>query len=431
MTIPLQVGPIELDLAKIVLLALLAGTGVLAVTRTAAVYHDGLRTSIPELWQGGRSHRELARYSYQISFGFIVAYALPYSLATGIIIIHILLLSADMIGLWFRREWQAVAAGVLYGAAVTVAVDGAVYGLQRLTGFAAGRDLLFAPLAYAFPLLAAVAIAIQFGLRWGLLSALATLAAWVLADAVVAGSGIGSALTPTGGAIALALMTIVLVVAALRSPATDAAADLTPYDAGIARIRANWPFLLVPAILISVAASQGWLAGEPAQLVMLAIGSPEAAAVVALFSAVAFVPLIGISGMVSGVWNQDGYPDWFLAAGYLLRNPVLAAVAGAGLIALELISLRRVAGFLATHPGVHGAGSAARDALDTVPNLSILAGGVAASVAVAGPLGAAVVVGAYALNDAKGRPVMPLAVPVFAYLAVAIVAGLTQTVGLA
>ena len=430
MTIPLQVGPIELDLVKIVVLALLSGTGVLAVTRTAAVYHDGLRTSIPELWQGGRARRELSRYSYQISIGFIVAYALPYSLATGIIIIHILLLSADMIGLWFRREWQAVVVGVLYGAAVTVAVDAVVDGLQQLTAFAAGRELLFAPLAYTFPLLAAVAIATQYGLRWGGFSALATLGAWRVADAALAGGDFGSALTPTGGAISLALMTVVLVVAALRGPASDAAADLTPYDAGIIRIHSKWPLLVPPAVLIAVAASQGWLAGEPAQLVMLAIGSPEAAAMVALFSAVAFVPLIGISGMVSGVWNQDGYPDWFLAAGYLLRNPILAAIGGAVLIGVELISLRRVGRFLATHPTVHGVGSAARDALDTVPNLSILAGGVAASVALAGPLGAAGVIGTYALNDAKGRPVMPLAVPVFAYLAIAIIANLTQTIGL-
>jgi hypothetical protein len=427
MIVPLQVGLIELDIVKVVVLALLAGTSVLAVTRTAAVYHDGLRTTIPELWQGGRSRRELSRYSYQISIGFIVAYALPYSLATGIIIIHILLLSADMIGLWFRREWQAVAVGVLYGAAVTIAVDIVVYGLQQLTGFVNGRELLFAPLAYAFPLLAAVAIATQYGLRWGAIASVATLGAWRLADAALAIGGEATALTPGGGAIALALMTIVLVVAALRGPRTSLAADLNPYDAGITRIRRSWAYLMAPAVLIAVAASQGWLAGEPAQLVMLAVGSPEAAAAVALFSAVAFVPLIGISGMVSGVWNQDGYPDWFLAAGYLLRNPILAAVAGAALIAFELVTLRRVGRFLATHPSAHRAGSAARDALDTVPNLSILAGGVAASVALAGPLGAAVVVGAYALNDAKGRPVMPLAVPVFAFLAVALATDVAQS----
>ena len=428
MSIPVHLGPIELNLAKILVLSLLAGTGVLAVTRTAAVYHDGLRTSVPELWHGGRSRSELASYSYQISIGFIVAYALPYSLATGIIIIHILLLSADMIGLWFRREWEAVAAGLIYGALVTVAVDVAVYGFQQVTDFTLYRALLFAPLAYTFPLLAAVAIATHYGLRWGVFAAVATVLAWRGADALLAGD-LAAPLTTTGGAIALIVMTVVLGLVAARAPRTEDAPDLSPYDAGIQRIRRFWPFLVPPAALIAAAASQGWLAGEPAQLVMLAVGSPEAAAAVALFSAMAFVPLIGISGMVSGVWNQDGYPDWLLAAGYLLRNPILAAIAGAVLMAVEIISLRRVAHFLTTRPTFHGVGSAARDALDTVPNLSILAGGVAASIGLAGPVGAAAVIGAYALNDAKGRPIMPLAVPVFAFLGVALAVETTRALG--
>jgi hypothetical protein len=70
-----------------------------------------------------------------------------------------------------------------------------------------------------------------------------------------------------------------------------------------------------------------------------------------------------------------------------------------------------------------------RDALDLLPNLAVLAGGVWAAIAVAGPPGAAVVVGAYYLNDVKGRPVTPLAVPVFAYLLVAVVSGLGLRLG--
>jgi hypothetical protein len=39
------------------------------------------------------------------------------------------------------------------------------------------------------------------------------------------------------------------------------------------------------------------------------------------------------------------------------------------------------------------------------------------------------VIGASALNDIKGRPVMPLAVPVIAFLAVAVVSGLAKNAG--
>ena len=52
-----------------------------------------------------------------------------------------------------------------------------------------------------------------------------------------------------------------------------------------------------------------------------------------MFSSIGFVPLQGMTGLVSGVWNQHGYPDWFLGAGYLTPNPAIAAVAGAALMA--------------------------------------------------------------------------------------------------
>jgi hypothetical protein len=165
-------------------------------------------------------------------------------------------------------------------------------------------------------------------------------------------------------------------------------------------------------------------------LIVLGVGSPQAAAAIAFFSMVGFVPMIAISGLLSGVWNQDGYPDWYLGAGYLLPNPILAGLAGLALIVAELGSLHAVGRLLNTRPGIHGFGSAVRDALDSVPTLTILAGGVVASIGLAGPFGAVVVVGSYTLNESKGRPVMPIAVPVFAFLAVTLAVRAGSTAGL-
>lgn len=429
MNLPLQIGSLELNLAKAALLGVLAASAVLAVNRTAAVYHDGLRTSIPEMWRIARSSRSLATYSYSISIGFIVAYALPYSLATGIIVIHILLLSADIIGLRLERRWVSVAAGFAFGVLVTLVIDIFVFGVQRIAGFGPSLEQLFTPLAYTFPLLVSVTIAHQYGLRPAVLSAALTVAIWKAADVLLQGGDLAAPLTSTGGAIALAVATVGMVLNTLRT-STPAAVDPAMYDEGVRRIQANWPYLIVPPVLIAAAASQGWLAGEPLQVVMLAVGSPEAAAAVAVFSAVGFLPLIALSGIMSGVWNQDGYPDWYLGAGYLLGQPLLAALAGLVLVVVELVSLRPAARLLNTRQQLHGIGSAVRDALDEVPTLSILAGGVLAAIGLSGPFGASVVVASYAFNEAKGRPVMPLAVPVFAFLAVALLRGAARTVGL-
>lgn len=424
----LALGPLDLDLGKAALMAALAVASVVAAHAGAAVYQDGLRTSVPELWQGGRDRRTLAAFAWTINIGFVVAYALPYSLATGIIVIHIVLLATDIIGLRFARLAVAVAAAAIFGAATTFTVDASVSLLRTIDPFAGALGELFAPLGWTFPLLAAVTIASVHGLRWGTLAAVATVVLWRAADIGLHGGGLATPPTTSGGAVALAAMTVILGVSTLRHRAPPVT-DLAMFDAGTRRIARAWPLLVAPPVLIAVAAGQGWLAGEPLQLALLAIGDPLAAAVVACFSTLAFLPMIAMSGMLSGVWNQDGYPDWYLGVGYLARHPVLAALGGVALIAIEIVSLRRVGSFLNTHPQIHMVGSAARDALDTIPTYSVLAGAVIAANGLAGPLGIFVVIGAFALNDAKGRPVMPLATPVFAFLAVVVGVGLAGRLG--
>jgi hypothetical protein len=421
-----SLGSFELSLTAVLVFGLLAASSALAVHKSAAVYHDGLRTSVPELWQQQRPRLDLAKYSYSIGIGFILAYALPYSLATGIVVIHIILLTSDMLGLWFQRVWAVIASSFLFGAAVTVVIWAAAFGLQQLPGFGDALDQMFAPVAATFPFLVAVAIAHQFGLRWGIGAAVLTLAAWRLFDTVL--DGADSELSTESGAMALGLMTVVMLASAFFGQTSPSAGE-EPYVEGIKRVRRHWPYLVVPPVLITVAAAEGWLAGEPLQLVLLAVGSPEAAAAVAFFAAVAFIPLIAMTSSVSGVWNQDGYPDWYLGAGYLVREPVGAVAAGLALVAVELGSLRRVMRLLMTRPRLHGIGSAARDALDVVPGVSILAGAVVAAADLSGVLGAGIVVLVYAFNEAKGRPVMPMAVPVFGFLMVALTADALQALG--
>jgi hypothetical protein len=422
----LSLGSFQLSLAAVLVFGLLAATSALAVHKTAAVYHDGLRTSVPELWVNERPRVDLAKYSYAIGIGFVLAYALPYSLATGIMVIHIILLSSDVLGLWFQRTWTVLAASFAFGAVATVGIAAAAFGLGQLPHYEGALQSMFAPVAATFPFLVAVAIAHQFGVRWGALAAALTLGAWRLLETAMHGSH--SRLSVESGALTLGLMTLVLVATAFTGPRNPAMGDEL-YGEGVKRIRRHWPFLVLPPVLITLAASQGWLAGEPLQLVLLAVGSPEAAASVALFSVVAFVPLIAMSSTVSGVWNQDGYPDWYLGAGYLVREPVGAVATGLALVAVELGSLRRVMQQLMTRPRLHAVGSAARDALDVVPAVSILAGAVMAAAGLTGPVGAGIVVVMYAFNEAKGRPIMPMAVPVFGFLSVALTSDALQALG--
>jgi hypothetical protein len=358
----------------------------------------------------------------------VVAYALPFALASGIIIIHMIMLGTDVIGVRCRRNAEAIAGGFAWGLFVVGAVDLFVKGVQHLPLDTTGRDLLWTPLVYSLPLLGAAAAAHAHGFRAGVVATLATAAIWGAAYAVWDAADPDSATTFGSGLIAFGAVLVVLVVVAFRERAEDET-DLAFFDDNIRRIRGNWAFLLPIAALIAITASSGWVGGEPVQVALMSSGHLEGAAAVAVFSSIGFVPLQGMTGLVSGVWNQHGYPDWFLGAGYLTGNPVIAAVAGAALMAVELLTLRRVAWVLTARPGVTSLGSAAREALEIVPTLAMLAGGVLAATAVAGPIGAFAVIGVQLLNDRRGRPIMPMAAPVIGYLLVLVTTGLAHKAG--
>ena len=414
---------------KFALFAVMAMGAAVMVNRTIAVYHDGFRTAVMSLWSGEKTRAELARYSYTIGVGFVVAYALPFALATGIIMIHMIMLGCDVIGIRFERMRTAAAVGFLYGLLVSVGVHYAASGIHDLDVVPPGIELLWAPLAYAIPLLGVVAAARQFGLAWGALVGAVTLVLWHVAKALLDAGGHEESATFTASLITLAVVTAGHLVAASRERG-QTEVDLSMFDDKIARVRRNWPWLLAMGAAIAVAASQGWMGGEPLQVVLVDINEYHLAAAVAVFSVIGYLPVQGMTGLVSGVWNQDGYPDWFLAAGFVVRNPIGAALAGAALMGLELLTLRRVARILTRRPGVTEFGHAARDAMEIVPTFALLAGATAAAIAAGGPSGALVVVGVYALNEMKGRPVPPVAVSVIAYLAVAVFVGVAHAIGL-
>jgi hypothetical protein len=417
------------DIVKPLAIGVLGCLSTVMSNRRIAIYHDGLRTVVNEIDTGPRNRRDLARYAYSLSYPFVIGAALPYALATGIIVIHMICLGGDVIGTWVRRSWLSGLLGFAYAAVLTTLVGLFVTALHHLPLAQADLHLLWLPLAYTFPLLGAIAAGQQFGAKWGAVAVLATLGAWWGLHGIVQAAGYDTHGPFDSGFLTLLLTTAVLFVIAFRSARTEGT-DLSFFEPHMRRIHRSWPWLLVVGALISAIASQHWLAGEPAQAALLGNDMAAPAMAVALFSTVGFIQLQGMTGLVSGVWNQDGYPDWLLGVGYVIGNPFAAAAAGATAMGVELLSLRAVGRLLTTRPGVSDLGNAIRDSLDILPTLAILAGGVAAAAAVGGPFGACVVVAAAYLNETKGRPITPLAVPVFAYLVVALVHGVAVNVGI-
>jgi hypothetical protein len=416
------------EVVKLLVIGALGAVSSVAAHRNVAIYHDGLRTSVADLTSGLKTRREMASYAYKISVGFVVAFALPFALASGILIIHMIMLGSDVVGVRSRRTVEAIPAGFAWGVIVVGAVDLFVKGVQHLPLDTTGRDLLWMPLVFSLPLLGAAAAGQAHGFRAGVVATLATVVIWGASYGIWDAADPDSATTFGSGLIAFCVIIAALVVAAFRERAEDET-DLSFFDDNIRRIRGNWAYLLPIAALIAITASSGWVGGEPVQVALMSSDHLEGAAVVAVFSSIGFVPLQGMTGLVSGVWNQHGYPDWFLGAGYLTGNRAIAAVAGAALMGIELLTLRRVAWLLTARPGVTTLGSAVREALELVPTLAMLAGSVLAATAVGGPIGAFTVIAVYLLNDKRGRPIMPIAASVIGYLLVLVGTGLAHKAG--
>lgn len=417
------------ELTRLSVIGLIGLISAVTVNRSAAVYHDGLRTSMIELRSGEKTRAQMSRYAYGISVGFVLAYALPYALASGILVMHLLFLGIDVIGVRLRSPALAALAGLAYGVLACGVVDIFLALMRHLPLGTSQTHLLWEPVVAAVPLIGVVAAVQQFGLRRGAAMAAFTLAVWGTAGAMLRHAEPGRSAVLTAGLVAFAATMAVLVAMAWRMPG-EAPPAAGMFDANIRRLRRNWGYLLPCAALIALAASRHWLAGDPVQVAMLSLGHPGGAAVAAITGAVGYFPVLGMTGLVSGIWIQQGFPDWILALGYLSGNPYTAVLAGIAGMTAELLGLRWIARVLTSRPGITSLGHAVRDAFDLVPALAILAGGVMAAGSAAGPAGVCAVIGAYAFNESKGRPVMPIAVPVAAFVVVALVAGLARQAGL-
>ena len=102
-----------MNLLKMVVFALMGGYATFLANKTIAVYHDGLRPMMPEFINGNINHREMLGISFAISIGFITGFAMPITLATGIIVVHIVLLAADIIGVSIANTVISVTIGCL------------------------------------------------------------------------------------------------------------------------------------------------------------------------------------------------------------------------------------------------------------------------------------------------------------------------------
>lgn len=407
----------------IIMIAIGAFASVLA-NKGIAVFNDGFRPVIPQYFEGKISRKELAATSFAISFGLVVGFGIPTSIAASIILIHSILLATDIIGTVFTDDTKGM---------ILSAVVGGLYGLGILVGLQFIIDIfaklpfnfldplgqVSAPVVAAFAIFPAVAVATQHGFKKGTIVGVVTTIVWFLIKKFGTFTMGEAQIALNAEGIAMLVGTIMMLVYATKDKSTGTSnQDLTNvFSEKVSRIQKNWWLLAIMGGLLSAGTAQLLVAGDPISQNLLSQNEFTNAAMAALARSIGFIPLVFTTAIVTGVYGPAGVTLVF-AIGILLHgNPIIAFVAGGAMMAVEVFLINTFAKGMDKFPGVRDMGEHIRTSMSRVLEIALLVGGINAANSMAANIGSLFVIGFYLLNKKSKKPIVDLAVgPVAAIL---------------
>ena len=418
-------------------IALLGALSAILVNQGIAVFNDGFRAIVPEFLEGRMNRKALAATSFAISFGLVIGFGIPVSIAASIILVHSILLGTDIIGTFCPSGKKGI---VLSGVVGAIYGIGIVYGLQFVVDLFAKLPVNFleplkmvgTPITVAFAVFPALVVAYQFGYKKGLITGI--IALLVRQITVMYGTfkiGENTIKLDQEGMALLAGMIIMIAFAMKEKPDENATkVDLTAIFAErVKRIKKNLPILAIMGGLISAATSLCLLAGDPISLNLLAEGKNVEAAMTAFASGIGFIPLVATTAISTGVYAPAGMTFVFVV-GLLISNPLIAFIAGAAVMAIEILLLDVLAKLMDKFPGVRKCGDNIRTAMSKVLEVALLVGGMMAAQAMAPGFGLFMVVGLYVLNKTSKKPIVDIAVGPVGAIGVGILINILYLIGL-
>lgn len=402
---------------KILLMALIGGLAAIMANKGVAVFNDGLRPIMPEYLEGRMDRKALAATSFALSFGLVIGFGIPISLAAAIILIHSILLGTDIIGTWAPEGTKGVAiagvVGAAYGAGIAAGLSFIVDAFKLLpVNFLPHMGQVGAPIVAAFATFPALTVAYQYGFKKGLLTLIIsfTVRQFVQYWGTITVGTAKVALNPEGMALLTGMIVMIFFATREKADPNALSVDLTAlFSERVKRIKKNIPYLAVMGGLVATATSYSILAGDPISLNLLAKGKDYEAALTAFARGIGFIPLITTTAIATGVYGPVGLTFVFVI-GLLVKNPLLAFVLGAAMVTVEVLLLDALAKFLDKFPGMRKCGDNIRTAMSKLLEVALLVGGMMAANAMAPGLGFFVVAGLYILNQTAKKPFVNMAV---------------------
>lgn len=407
-----------------------------------SVFHDGLRPVVPEYLEGRMHRSEMASIAFGLSVGFIASMGIGNALVTNLLNPWLLFLATDIIGIASPKKWLAPILGAVWGVLCLTTIGGVNTALTGMpVDLITALGSVGAYIVIGFALFPVVAIIMQFGMKSGIVTAVVVLAVRLIGPVFTTISA--DAWTMMVGVIALVILCI---AKDCKSKEKEDAGDLNIFSVRTARIRKNLPFLIVAGALIALACNIHILAGSDVTMFDLskAYAMTDAAQSHALVKvaatnefmrALSFIPLIATTAVTTGVYGVAGF-TFIYVAGYLCPNPIVAAVAGAVIIFLEVMLLELIGKFLGHFPSMRDASDNIRSAMNACVEFALLIG----SISACGTMGAATQAGAaggfmiggliYLINEVTGRRIMRMAIGPIAAIATGLILNITYLIGI-
>lgn len=428
---------------KYLVIALIGALASVLSNQGIAVFNDGFRPIVGQYFNKEISRKELAAMSFAISFGLVIGFGIPTSIAASIILIHCLLLTTDMIGSFCPDTKQGMVLSAVIGAAYGLAILAGLEFIVKLFAmmpynFTSDLGSVSGYVTVAFAIFPAVGVAYQHGFKKGMISALVTVLIYYLVKKfgmfTVGANKI--TLNAEGMAMLGGMLMMIFYAAQLKGTENSNEALTKGFGMNVSRIRKNWFLLAIMGGLLAAGTSLTLIAGDPASLALLAGGEYSNAALTALARAIGFIPLVFTTAIVTGVYGIAGCTFVFVVGLFLHGNPIVAFIVGAVVMIVEIALIDLFAKGMDKFPGVKDMGEYVRTAMNKVLEICLLSGGIVAaekmSVAASGyaGIGSLFVIGAFLLNKKAKKPIVDLAVGPVACIVFGILLNLLLLIGL-
>lgn len=427
-----------MDIIQLIVVGALGALAAILSNAGIAVFNDGLRPVMPEYLDGVISKKELAATSFAVSFGLVIGFGIPISIGASIILVHSLLLMTDIIGTWTPEGKKGmILAGVIgavYGVALTVGLQTVVDLFAMLPVDVLGAlGAVGTPIVIGFSVFPAVAVAYQHGFNKGAI----TLAASTLTLFIVKRFGTfqlseqtSFTLSAEGMTLLVGMIFMLIFAVQVKGKSEDNQNLVSIFVERVTRIKKNWMILSVVGGLVASATSLTIIAGDPISLNLLSEGKFAEAGLAAFARGIGFIPLVFSTAIVTGVYSPAGTTFVYVAGILLHGNPILAFLAGAAIMFVEVNLLNAAAKGLDRFPGVRDMGEHIRTSMNRVLEIALLVGGAMASEKIAPGIGFFWVFGAYLMNRTAKKPLVDMAVGPVAAIALGILVNILYVLGL-